>query len=98
MTQDLLYSSAGIILFCLGLFGVLIHDHIIRKLIAINIMGLGVFTLLLSSAMHGEVTDPVPHAMVLTGIVVAVAGTALCLWLTLQVRLLDKANLEDPLS
>ena len=98
MTQDLLYSSAGILLFALGTFGVLAAAHIIRKLIAINIMGIGVFMVLLATARHDGLTDPVPHAMVLTGIVVAVAGTALCLWLTLQIRLLDKTGPEAPPS
>ena len=95
MTQTLLYSIAGIILFGIGLFGVIAAAHIIRKLIAVNIMGIGVFMVLLATARHGAVTDPVPHAMVLTGIVVAVAGTALCLWLALKIHLLDSTVSKD---
>ncbi len=96
MTQDLLYSITGIVLFGIGLFGVIAAAHIIRKLIALNTMGIGVFMVLLAAARHGVVTDPVPHAMVLTGIVVAVAGTALCLWLALQLQLLDSPVPEEP--
>ncbi len=96
MTQDLLYNATGIALFGIGVFGAIVAAHIIRKLIALNIMGIGVFMVLLATARHGEITDPVPHAMVLTGIVVAVAGTALCLWLTLRIRLLDDVNEGDP--
>lgn len=92
MTQDLLYSIVGVALFGIGLFGLIAAAHIIRKLIAVNIMGIGVFMLLLATARHGELTDPVPHAMVLTGIVVAVAGTALCLWLALRIQLLDRSD------
>ncbi len=95
MTQDLLYSIAGIVLFGIGLFGVIAAAHIIRKLIAINIMGIGVFMVLLATARHGTITDPLPHAMVLTGIVVAVAGTALCLWLALQIHQLDNTTSKD---
>jgi len=73
MMQDLIYSFAGVTLFGIGMFGVIAVAHIIRKLIAVNIMGIGVFMLLLATARHPAVTDPIPHAMVLTGIVVAVA-------------------------
>ncbi len=86
MSQDLIYCTTGIGLFALGLYGVLFVAHILRKLIAINISGIGVFLVLLATAKHEGVVDPVPHAMVLTGIVVAVAGTALCLWLTVNIH------------
>ena len=85
MSQDLIYCTTGIGLFGIGLYGVLFVAHILRKLIAINISGIGVFLVLLATAKHDGVIDPVPHAMVLTGIVVAVAGTALCLWLTVNI-------------
>lgn len=91
MTQDIIYSMTGIVLFALGLFGVIVLVSIIRKLIAINIMGIGIFMVLLATAHHEQIIDPVPHAMVLTGIVVAVAGTALCLWLVVRIYLLDRA-------
>lgn len=96
MTQDLLYSLAGVALFGIGMFGVIVAAHIIRKLIAVNIMGIAVFMVLLATARHGAITDPVPHAMVLTGIVVAVAGTALCLWLVLRIHQLDSIVSEGP--
>ena len=89
MSQDILYSLTGVTMFCIGLFGVLVAAHIIRKLVAINVMGIGVFMVLLATAQHDDVIDPIPHAMVLTGIVVAVAGTALCLWLALQLHQLN---------
>jgi multicomponent Na+:H+ antiporter subunit C len=96
MTQDLVYSITGLILFGIGLYGLVAAAHILRKLIAINIMSIGVFMLLLATAHHGAVIDPVPHAMVLTGIVVAVAGTALCLWLAVNIRKIDSTFLEEP--
>jgi multicomponent Na+:H+ antiporter subunit C len=47
-------------------------------------MGTGVFMVLVTSALgQGQPADPVPHAMVLTGIVVAVSATAFALALSL---------------
>ena len=87
MPQDLIYSLTGVGLFSIGLYGLVAAAHILRKLIAVNIMGIGVFMLLLATAYHSaNVVDPLPHAMVLTGIVVAVAGTALCLWLAINIH------------
>ena len=95
MGSELLYSLCGVALFGIGLFGALSAGQIIRTLIAINIMGAGVFMVLLATARHPHTVDPVPHAMVLTGIVVAVAGTALCLWLALRVDQLDHSAKDE---
>lgn len=88
MTVSILYAIVGISLFCLGMFSFIVHEHIMRKILAFNIMGSGVFMVLISLAKHtltGEV-DPVPHAMVITGIVVSVSATALALTLMLQIK------------
>ncbi len=90
MTQDLIYSVTSLALFGCGFYGLLALPHILRKLLAINIMGVSVFMLLLATANHGTSIDPVPHAMVLTGIVVAVAGTALCLKLAVNINAIDQ--------
>lgn len=81
MITDLLYGAAGILLILLGLWSFIVHRPLLRKLIAINVMGSGVFHVLVSIAYRGIHTppDPVPHALVLTGIVVAVSATALAL-------------------
>jgi multicomponent Na+:H+ antiporter subunit C len=78
---QLLYGGSGIILVLLGLWSFLVHAALLRKLIAINLMGAGVFHILVAIAYRGIDTppDPVPHALVLTGIVVAVSATALAL-------------------
>jgi multicomponent Na+:H+ antiporter subunit C len=72
---------AGVALFVIGLVGVALVTHPIRKILALNIMGSGVFLLLVTPAdrLPEQAPDPVPHAMVLTGIVVAVSATALAL-------------------
>ncbi len=95
MTHDLLFSITGVVLIGIGLFGSVASTHIIKKLIAINIMGLGIFMIFLSTARHGMITDPIPHAVVLTGIVVAIAGTSLCLWLALKIHLLGEDTTEE---
>ena len=81
MSAYLLYALTGALLFALGTFGVLVRRHLIHKVIAANFMGSGVFLVLvgLGRRTPSGVTDPVPQAMVLTGIVVTVALTALAL-------------------
>ena len=86
MNPAMLYALIGIGLFCLGLYALIMHAHILRKILAINVMGSGVFLVLVALAKRtGEaLPDPVPHAMVITGIVVAVSATALALALLLK--------------
>jgi multicomponent Na+:H+ antiporter subunit C len=81
MIEQFLYGAAGILLFALGLWSLLVHTPLLRKLIALNIMGAGVFHVFIAIAHRsdGLPPDPVPHALVLTGIVVAVSATALAL-------------------
>lgn len=81
MTSALLYALTGIAVFSIGLYGLILHAHWIRKILALNVMGGGVFLLLIGFAnrMPNTPPDPVPHAMVLTGIVVAVSATGLAL-------------------
>jgi multicomponent Na+:H+ antiporter subunit C len=77
MSASLLYALAGVALCGIGLFGFITLAHLLRKLLAFNLIGSGVFLVLVGLAQrHGE-PDPVPQALVLTGIVVAIAATAL---------------------
>ena len=85
MTTAILYALTGIGLFSLGLYSLIVQAHLLRKILAINIMGSGVFLVLIALAKRsGEIPDPVPHAMVITGIVVAVSATALALSMMLK--------------
>jgi multicomponent Na+:H+ antiporter subunit C len=81
MTPILIYTSTGTILFCLGLSGLFICNHPFRKILSMNFSGSGIFLVLVAFARRqGEVAiDPVPDALVLTGIVVAVSATAVAL-------------------
>lgn len=78
MSTTVFYMLGGAALFLLGLFGVVRQEHLVRKLLGINIMGNGVFVIFIATAHRNamEFPDPVPQAMVLTGIVVAVCATA----------------------
>lgn len=78
VSEPLLYAWTGAALCALGLAGFIIHRHLLRRLLAFNILGSGCFLLLVGLAQEQGV-DPVPQALVLTGIVVAVASTALAL-------------------
>lgn len=83
-----LYMLAGAALFAIGFFGVIAQTHLLRRILAINIMGNGVFIVFITTAARtaGAVADPIPHAMVLTGIVVSVCATGLALALADRVH------------
>ncbi len=84
--SNISFALAGIGLFVLGLYALIVHDHLLRKILAINIMGSGVSLVLVALAKHGgdALPDVVPHAMVITGIVVAVSATAVALVLMVK--------------
>lgn len=77
MTAELIYMVMGVVLLGFGLYAVVIRRHMIRKLMAANIFGSGIFVIFVAVAVRTLPNDPVPQAMVLTGIVVAVSATAL---------------------
>ncbi len=87
MTTEMIYSATSTGLIGLGFYALLVRRHLIRRLMAINIMGTGVFILFVSLSARGDgELDPVPQAMVLTGIVVAVSATALGLVLIRRIH------------
>ncbi|MCG6916180.1 MAG: NADH-quinone oxidoreductase subunit K [Deltaproteobacteria bacterium] len=88
MNISLLYSLVGLALFSLGLYGLIAYGHLLRKILAVNVMGSGAFLILVALARGWRQTspDPVPHAMGLTGLVVAVSATALALALACRVQ------------
>ena len=81
LTAQWLYGLAGCLVIGIGLRSALTGSSMLRRILAINIMGAGVLMLLITVAYRGPDLnpDPVPHALVLTGIVVAVSATALAL-------------------
>lgn len=95
MSSGLLFACIGAILFAMGITGVILIGHLLRRILAFNIMGSGAFLILVGLAQRNDVPDPVPQAMVLTGIVVAVAATALALALVRRLHALT-GRLELP--
>jgi multicomponent Na+:H+ antiporter subunit C len=81
MTPSMLYAICGTVLFGVGFHGAMFCRHLLRKVMALNLTGSGVFLVLIALAARtpSGPPDPVPHAMVLTGIVVAISATALML-------------------
>jgi multicomponent Na+:H+ antiporter subunit C len=88
MIVPVLYALVGVALFCLALHAVIVSKSPLRKVLAVNVMSSGVFLVLVALARRapGASPDPVPHAMVITGIVVAVSATALAIVLINRMR------------
>lgn len=88
MTPATLAALVGAMLVGLGLYGLIVHPHPLRKLLAFNLLGSGAFLVFGMIARRGAAAglpfDPVPQAMVITGIVVAFAASALAVALVLR--------------
>jgi multicomponent Na+:H+ antiporter subunit C len=84
---------AAMLLFCIGLYTLIMRRNIIKKIIGLNIMETSVFFFYISmgyldggiapirvaGAEPSRMVNPLPQALILTGIVVAVSVTALAL-------------------
>ncbi|MCC7218496.1 MAG: NADH-quinone oxidoreductase subunit K [Burkholderiales bacterium] len=95
-----LFGLAGAVLAGLGVYGLIASPQPLRKILALNVLGTGVFLLFGVVARRGAAAglgaDPVPQALVITGIVVAFAATALAVALTLALtRAAGSASLES---
>lgn len=97
MSIPILYALVGVALFCIALFAVTVEPDPLRKVLALNVMSSGVFLVLVALARRapGPIPDPVPHAMVITGIVVAVSATALAIVLIQRLRAVDAPTVAD---
>jgi len=73
------YLCVGAGLWVAGLHGLMVVRHPLRRILAINIMGSGVFMVMVALANRGTTVDPVLQALVVTGLVVAVSATAFAL-------------------
>jgi multicomponent Na+:H+ antiporter subunit C len=94
MTAGTLFGLCAAVLIGLGLFGLVVNPHPLRKILAFNVIGSGVFLLFGAIARRGAAAglggDPVPQALLITGIVVAFSATALAVALLL--RLFDETG------
>lgn len=88
MSGATLFGLGAAALVGLGLYGFIIHPEPLRKLLAFNLLGSGVFLLFGVIARRGAAAgmggDPIPQAIVITGIIVAFAGSALAVGLLLR--------------
>ena len=88
----------SVLLFLVGLYTVTVKPNLIKKLIGLNIMETSVFLLIVSIGMveggqapivaegvkASQMVNPIPQALILTGIVVAVSTTAVALSLCIR--------------
>lgn len=87
METAVFYQYSGLALLVIGLHGLLRSSHLLRKILGANLMASGVFLVLVAGAYRSDgPPDPVPHALVLTGIVVAISTTAVALVLACLVQ------------
>ena len=94
MSSPLVYMLAASAVFGIGVYGLITADHLMRKLLALNVIGSAVFVFILTVAgVTPEGPDPVAQALVLTGIVIAVAATAF--GLALMVRMFQETGLTS---
>ena len=88
MTAATLFGLCAAVLIGVGLYGLIVNPHPLRKILAFNVVGSGVFLLFGAIANRGAAAgmggDPVPQALLITGIVVAFSATALAVALLLR--------------
>jgi multicomponent Na+:H+ antiporter subunit C len=96
MSSETVFGLCGAALIGLGLYGVAVRPGILRKILAFNVLGGGVFLVFGVIARRGAAAglgaDPVPQALVITGVVVAFASTALAVALAMRLREVEGAD------
>jgi multicomponent Na+:H+ antiporter subunit C len=94
MSVEMVFAVTACALVGIGLYGLIVQPHPLRKLVAFNVMGTGVFVLFGALARRGAAAgmpaDPVPQALLITAIVVAFAATAMTV--ALLVRLIESTD------
>ena len=96
---DLMYGLAGLGMFALGLHHAMTGAEALRRVLALKICAIGASFLLIVAAWRPApgAIDAVPHALVITGIVVMVSAMAVALALIRRIRALQDAA-ADPRS
>lgn len=88
MSSATWYGLVGALLCGIGLYGLIVHPHVLRKILSFNLLGAGVFLIAGVVARRGAASglpgDPVLQGLVITGIIVAFAATALAVALLLR--------------
>jgi multicomponent Na+:H+ antiporter subunit C len=83
------FGLLGAALTGIGLFGLLARPEPLLRILAFNVLGGGIFLVFGAVARRGAGAgfggDPVPQAIILTGIVVAFAATTLAVALLVRI-------------
>ncbi len=83
------FGLLGAVLTGVGLFGLLARPEPLLRILAFNVLGGGIFLVFGAVARRGAGAgfdgDPVPQAIILTGIVVAFAATTLAVALLVRI-------------
>lgn len=89
-----LFGLCAALLVGVGVYALIVNPQPLRKIIAFNVVGAGVFLLFGAIARRGSGAgwggDPVPQALLITGLVVAFCASALAIALLL--RLFEEAD------
>jgi len=100
MSGETFYGLASAALVGIGLYGAIVQAEPLRRLLAFNLIGGGVFLLFGVVARRGAAAgfggDPVPQALVITGLVVAFSASALAV--ALIVRLSEERGRAEQRS
>ena len=97
LADNINYATA-MLLFSIGFYTLIMRRNVIKKIIGLNIMETAVFFFLISvgylkegaaailvqGTEYSQMVNPIPQALVLTGIVIAVSINALSLSLALK--------------
>jgi len=108
---DMIVTVDSMILFFIGLFGLITQKHIIKTFISIAIMESSLFLFFIGLTskqnftapilgdLHVDFTamnDPIPHAMILTAIVIGMAVLALGISFAIEYyKLTGKTNIDE---
>lgn len=79
MSSVIPYLLGGVALWVLGLHALLLQRSALRRIMAVNVMGSGVFMVMVALGSRNSPIDPVLQALVVTGLVVAASATAFAL-------------------
>ena len=100
MTSETVYGLCAAVLVGLGLYGTICHAWIMRRILSLNLLTAGIFLFIgiiakrgggvAAAAGTGSDGDPVPQALVITGLVVAFAASAI------SVALLKRLGEKNP--
>ena len=83
MSAPDLYALSGALAVGLGIYGLIAARVLLRRIVAFNLLGSGLFLYLGAAGARGGGADPVPQALIITGIVVALSASALAVGLLL---------------